>query len=149
MVKKLVLAGLMAVLVGILVVGAINRTLDRTLGGHDAQGQGRGNPSGNGNGEPVIAEWQSFEGVVHSVDDAAVTIELADHTAVLVEGRAWSYAQEQTFLTQTGDQVSVTGFYEDGEFKPCTLENITQNRKIILRDESGKPMWAGRGRGGA
>jgi hypothetical protein len=149
MVKKLVLGGLLVVLVGILVVGAINRTLDKTSGGHEAQGQGRGSASGNGNGEPITAEWQRFEGIVRSVDDAAATIELADHTAVLVEGRAWAYAQEQTFLTQTGDQVSVTGFYEDGEFKPCTLENITQNRTIVLRDEFGKPMWSGRGRGGA
>ena len=39
----------------------------------------------------------------------------------------------------------MTGFYEDGEFKAGTVENLTTGETIILRDETGRPMWAGAG----
>ena len=40
----------------------------------------------------------------------------------------------------------MTGFYEDGEFKAGTVENLTTGETIVLRDEAGRPMWSGQGR---
>jgi len=40
----------------------------------------------------------------------------------------------------------VTGFYEDGEFKAGTVENLTTGETIVLRDEAGRTMWPGQGR---
>jgi len=34
---------------------------------------------------------------------------------------------------------------EDGEFKAGQVENLGTGESIVLRDTSGRPMWAGRG----
>jgi hypothetical protein len=74
-------------------------------------------------------------------------VEATDGTQVGVEGRPWSFAQEQAFQAQAEDQVSLQGFYEDGEFKAGRIDNLTNGQSVDLREDSGRPMWAGRGRG--
>jgi hypothetical protein len=55
------------------------------------------------------------------------------------------YREEEGFSVEVGDTVSVEGFYEDGEFKAGTVENVTRDAVIVLRDATGRPMWSGRG----
>jgi hypothetical protein len=59
-------------------------------------------------------------------------------------GPTW-YREEAGFVVQAGEQVRVRGFYEDGEFKAGTVENLSTAQQIQLRDATGRPGWAGRG----
>ena len=49
-------------------------------------------------------------------------------------------------MAQAGDSVSLTGFYEDGDFEVGQIDDQTTGQTVSLRDESGRPLWAGRGR---
>ena len=101
----------------------------------------------------LLAECESdhvgevYAGIVTEVSEDALNIETTDGESILVEGRAWSFAQEQGFDIQVGAQVQFEGFFEDNEFKVSVLENLTTGESILLRDAAGRPSWAGGGRG--
>jgi hypothetical protein len=139
MVKKLVLGVLFVGLVGVLVVGAINRTLakmEQSNGGRESSAQ-RGQ---NGAGTQI-----TFAGTVAGVGDDALTLVGADGEQVMIEGRAWLFACETNFAVQPGEAITARGFFEDGEFKVSSLYNAATGAAITIRDESGRPAWAGRG----
>jgi predicted N-acetyltransferase YhbS len=58
-----------------------------------------------------------------------------------------AYREAQGFALKTGENVRVSGYWEDGEFKATELENQTTGQSIVLRALDGRPMWAGQGRG--
>jgi len=104
--------------------------------------------NGNGQASGPIAEtedhdWQTIEGVVISVDLEQMTVATADGD-IQITDRPWDFAQNAGFAARAGDTVSMTGFYEDGTFEVGTLATGTQ--QIQIREESGRPMWAGGGR---
>ena len=74
--------------------------------------------------------------------DGDITVETAEGEVLVGLGQA-SY--REGFALKVGDKVSVTGFHEDGEFKAGTVENLTTGQTLVLRDETGRPGWAGRG----
>jgi hypothetical protein len=114
-------------------------------------GRGRGGNGGEGS-EPFSEEssdhlWDAYSGVVTAVSNDALTIRINDGESIIVEGRAWSYAQEQGFAIQQGDLVQFEGFYEEDEFKVSWMENVSTGESLILRDANGRPSWAGGGKG--
>lgn len=124
-------------------------------GRNEAQGQGaygsagasgaRGRSSGAGQGrnETVRAvEWETLTGKVIAVDNE-VAIQTAGGDVLVGMGQSVYW---EGFAIEIGDEVSVLGFYEDDEFKAGTIENLTTGETIVLRDETGRPMWSGRGR---
>jgi len=121
---------------------------DRT-GGSRSEGagasDGRGQSSGAGQGRNETArmvEWETLTGKVTAVD-GEVTVQTAGGEVLVGMGQA---AYREGFALDVGDSVSVTGFYEDGEFKAGSVENLTTGETIVLRDETGRPVWAGQGR---
>jgi len=121
---------------------------DRTDGVAPGGGYGRG--QGQGNSQPSCAEpqaevtdWQTVEGVV--VETTELVIETADAQTVQVGLGPSHYRESQGFVLQVGDRVRVSGYSEDGEFKAGQVENLDTGESIVLRDTSGRPMWAGRG----
>ena len=58
-------------------------------------------------------------------------------------GRFW---QSQGVTLTVGDHVTVTGFYENGQYQAVSVTNDTTGQFLALRDEMGRPLWAG-GRG--
>jgi len=171
MVKKLVLGALLVGLIAILVAGAVIRTLDKAGNGAEARGQGQGHGAsgqgaletgaggygGEGNsdapgdsagaGQAQVGEWLTLSGTVVSVDADALVVQTAEGE-VVVENRPWWFAQELSFSAQVGDQVILTGFYEDGVFEAGQIDDTTTGQTVRLRDENGRPGWAGRGRRG-
>ena len=190
MLKKVLWGVLFVGLIGILVTGAVVRTMAKTEHGTEAQtlghgyghseagesglgygwddsqvgavaadgpgrgrggygGQGREGPSrgGTGIGQIQVEEWLTIQGTVASVDADALIVETTEGEQVAVENRAWWFAQERGFSAQIGDQVTLVGFYEEGEFKAGQIKNTTSGQTILMRDESGRPLWAGQGRG--
>jgi uncharacterized protein YdeI (BOF family) len=210
MVRKIVLGTLLVGLIGVLVLGAVIRTMDKTgkvaeaqgqgyrwgadevvehevgqLGqgrggygqggaGQGAQeggqggyrGQGRGNARGDqtGTGQAHVDEWLMLQGTVVRLDEDALVVQTDSGEQVSVENRAWWFAQEQGFSAQVGDQVTLVGFYEGDDsstglrqaqpegsglrFEVGKIEDATNGQTVLLRDENGQPMWAGRGRRG-
>jgi hypothetical protein len=87
-------------------------------------------------------DWETLTGEVTAVD-GDLTVETAEGELLVGLGQA-SY--REGFALGVGDEVSVTGFHEDGEFKAGTVENLTTGQTLALRDETGRPMWSGQGR---
>ena len=122
-------------------------------GGHghgsasEASGRGAGGRGQAGGGmastewmAPI--EWETRTGTVILVDHE-VTIETADGEVLVGMGQS---AFWEDFALDIGDQITVTGFSEDGEFKAGTVENLTTGESLTLRDQTGRPVWAGQGR---
>lgn len=161
MLKKIILGGLLVALIGVLVVGAINRTAARSgETGSNQHGQttqdvvaergGRNDAGGNQDrsetvGEANATEWQTVSGIVASVDASHLEITLNDGSGVEVGGRAWQLAAAQNFTANTGDSVTLHGFDETGVFQVGQIDNQSNGQTLSLRDTTGRPMWAGRG----
>ncbi len=129
----------------------------RRNGGNEAQGQGqdafggagafdgsgRNSGAGQGRNETVrTIEWKTLTGEVIIVD-GEITIQTAEGQVLVGMGQS---AYREGFRLEVGDEITVLGFYEDGEFKAGTVENLATGETIVLRDETGRPMWSGQGR---
>ena len=215
MVKKIVLGTLFVGLVGLLIFGAVNRTiaksegpvargLDReneiasTVYNEDAEistssGNGRGDgkgkanqneagengeynqegfgqgknsqESGSGSGQGRGGQGRNsgrdnsgsddhadtilltLDGTVENITPEAVIINTTEGHEVLIEGRAWRYAQEMGYSLQVGQTITVSGFEEDGEFKAVEILGNGSVGAFQFRENGGRPMWAGRGQG--
>jgi hypothetical protein len=113
-----------------------------SFGGAGAS-DGRGQGQGQGRNETVrIVEWETLTGKVTAVD-GDVTIQTAEGQVLIGMGQS---AYREGFELEVGDEITVVGFHEDGDFKAGSVENLTTGETIVLRDETGRPMWAGRGR---
>jgi hypothetical protein len=93
-------------------------------------------------------EWLVVTGTVVSVADDLVEIKTDAGEVIPFEGRPLSFAAEQGFALKMGDTVTLGGFDEDGEFKIGQVTNVNGGATVVLRDASGRPGWAGRGRRG-
>ena len=138
MLKKIILGGLLVALVGVLVVGAINRTAARSSetssyqhgqttqdvgqrGGRDSAGSNQGRVEAVG--EASVTERQTVIGTVSSVDASHVEIAPSDGGSVEVGGQAWQLAAAQNFTANAGDSVTLRGFDEDGVFQASQIDN--------------------------
>ncbi len=147
MLKKVLLVTLLLIVVAVLAIGAINRTNDKVF---DTRGGGRGQGLGN---QAYVAQsgtvaWSTVEGAVVSVDEIALTVQTTTGDQVWVENRPWLFALEQKFSANVGDQIRIKGFADNGYFTAAQIQNLTNGKTAQLRDETGRPGWSGRGRGG-
>jgi hypothetical protein len=111
-------------------------------------GQGREDAPGDqaGNSQAQVEEWLTIQGTVVKADADALVVQMVGGEQVMVENRAWWFAQEQGFSAQVGDQVTLVGFYEGDDFEVGQIDNATNGQMVLVRDENGRPLWAGRGR---
>ena len=117
-------------------------------GGYGAEGRTDVPGDGTGTGQAQVEAWLTLRGTVVSVDDTSLVVQTDSGEQVVVENRPWWFAQEQGFSANIGDKVTVVGFYEDDEFEVGQLENLTSGLAVSIREEGGRPLWAGRGRRG-
>lgn len=205
MLKKILLGTLFIGLIGVLVAGAVIRTIDKTervaeargygygrdhdeadecAEGESGQGRGRGNggvdayaaggsgrgrgeyggqgfvvspqPNGRedapgdqtGTGQANVEKWLMLQGTVVSVDTDTLVVQATNGEQTTMENRPWRFAQEQGFSTQVGNQVTLVGFYEGDDLEVGQIDDATSGQTVLLRDENGRPLWAGRGRRG-
>ena len=171
MFKKIIVGTLILGLVGILVIGALNRTNFNT-GNTEGRGQGRGRSDeattyatsggrGQGNNSPDTSngrgqgrgqadqaqavEGLTLQGKVVSVDSTTLLVQTVSGEQVTVENRPWQYALGANFSAQVGDQVTLTGYYQSGVFEVSQIDNLTNGKSVVLRDVTGRPGWSGRG----
>jgi hypothetical protein len=84
-------------------------------------------------------------GEVIALEGGEVTIQTADGELEVHLCPEW-YWEAEGIALDPGDEVEATGFYEGDEFETARIENLTTGESVTLRDDSGRPMWAGRGR---
>lgn len=121
--------------------------------GQQGQGQGQGQQGqGQGSGRALDsettaapAEGDVIEGVVLETED--LVLETASGKKVQIGLGPGFYRESKGFVLQSGENVRVSGYWEDDEFKAAQVENLDTGESIVLRDANGRPMWAGQGRG--
>jgi hypothetical protein len=129
-------------------------TEQAAAGSQGGRGQGGavtpGGAAGTGDavGLAEVSEWLTAQGMVVSADSGALVVALAGGDELTIDGRTWSYAQEQGFRADPGDVVTLVGFDEDGDFEVGQIGNDTTGQLVQIREETGRPLWAGGGRRG-
>ena len=126
-------------------------------------GQGQGYQGGNGQGnqanqnnnlcdgdcdtqplnQTLHDDLLTFQGIVTTAPAAGVemVIDTSERSQTIATGPAqWL---ETSIILAPGDNVVVTGFWENGEFKATTITRTSDNLTVTLRDDAGRPMWSG------
>ena len=121
----------------------------QSRGGYDGEGRSYVPSDGAGTGQAEVGEWLTLSGVVDNIDAGALTVQLDNGELVEMMGRPWTFAQAQGFTAQAGDRVTVVGFYEGDEFEVGRIDNLSTGLSVVIREEGGRPLWAGRGQRGS
>ncbi len=129
--------------------GSGRLNLGQSLGGNDGEGRSDARGEGSGTGLAEVSEWLALFGVVTGIDTGLLTVQLDSGELVEMEGRPWRFAQEQGFTAEVGDRVTLIGFYEGDEFEVGQIDNDATGLSVAIREESGRPLWAGQGRRGS
>ena len=129
--------------------GSGRLNLGQSLGGYDGEGRPNAPGEGNGTGLAEVSEWLTLSGEVTGIDRGFMTVQLDNGELVEMMGRPWTFALEQGFTAETGDRVTVIGFYEGNEFEVGQIDNDSTGLSVVIREESGRPLWAGQGRRGS
>jgi len=116
--------------------GRGGRTSETNQGGNLGVGQAAGGLS---------IEWVTIEGTVANVAGDLLIVQTKDGQMIEVEGRPWAFAVQVGFAPKVGDRITLVGFDEDGEFKVSEMTNVSRGQSVVLRDETGRPGWAGQG----
>jgi len=97
-------------------------------------------------GNAVAAdEWVVVEGEVSAVDDNEMSVKTSDGKEISIFHMEWAYAQTEGFKAAKGDKVSLEGFYDEDYFVAGKITNSTSDTSVSLRDDNGRPLWAGGG----
>lgn len=165
MVKKIFLWSVYVLIVGLLILGAANRTSAKTdqgvlIGNLNEVFEGRGQGTSGSkkddeysefeadDHEEIIKEqdWVTLKGQIISISSEALEIKTVTAGSLEIEGRSWRFIRELGYIPVEGNEVVVQGFYENGEFEVSTIQDLTTELIIKIRDEYGRPMWGGGGR---
>lgn len=101
---------------------------------------------GLGTGQAQVDEWLTLVGTVTVINANEMIVQIDGGGEVLMQGRPWSFLQEQGFQAAVGQRLSLTGFYENDDFEVGAVENLSTGQNVLVRDPNGRPLWAGRGR---
>mgnify|MGYP001147229226 CR=1 FL=1 len=203
MIKKIFVGVLLAGIFGLLVLGAVNRTLAKSdnlqpLALSEGGGRGNGTDSGYRNGEQItqsenyaelrrsknqvseagsgfgggmnrggtgydqagevgtnpgvgqanVDTWEDpITVVVEGVSAELITVTNDAGFDLAIEGRTLRYMLENGFEVYPGDELVLVGFYEGEMFEVGSVTNNTTQQTLAIRNETGRPLWAGGGRG--
>ncbi len=121
----------------------------------DTQRNGRGGPvQGDGvlerqylNYEDAPEDWALYEGTVMQAPAAGVDLVIMTGSGEeVVIGTGPGYLEDQGLTLQAGESVQVQGYWKDGEFKAAQVNRLQDGQTVTLRDEVGRPAWAGSSR---
>lgn len=111
--------------------------------GNGAGGQGQTTNPNPGTPQANITQTVTIAGVVQSFDGVGLSLSTDDGAPLWVQLGQSRYVSAQGVTFNTGDHVTVTGFYENGQFQASIVVNDTTGQTLTLRDGSGRPLWAG------
>ena len=108
-----------------------------------ASGNWQEDTSRGGEGSASVAEWLEVVGTVVSMNEEELVLQLEDGKEMVIECKSWTYALELGFTTEIGNELKLYGFYEGEEFEVGGFEDLTTQLLTMVREESGRPFWAG------
>lgn len=85
--------------------------------------------------------------VVESASSELLVVSNDAGFELTIEGRALRYMIENGFVIEPGHELVLIGFYESDSFEVSSVTNNTTQQTIAIRSETGRPLWAGGGRG--
>jgi hypothetical protein len=114
-------------------------------------GNGQGNGAqkqdadryGNPEAPTSHGEYLTYQGTILAAPAAGVELVIDTADGALTIGTGPSYWLESNIILADGDEISVTGYWEDGEFKAASLTRVSDNLTVVLRTETGQPLWSG------
>jgi len=89
-------------------------------------------------------EWITLEGQVTALLGGEFVLRVDGNVIKCGTGPEWHW-DENGYQVNVGDELRVTGVEHDDEFSVRQIENPSTGEVITLRDEQGRPGWAGRG----
>lgn len=112
------------------------------------QGRGQGNGSRRSANNPAprnnLTEWTVYHGTVTAVAAPGFTMLTDDGQTITVELGNQNYLAELGLVLNVGDQVTVKGFVDvNGGFAAGEITLDATGQTFTLRDEIGRPQWAG------
>jgi hypothetical protein len=103
-------------------------------------------PAGQASSGGTAGDWQVYEGTVTQAPALGIDLIIeTDDGEEIVAGTGPGYLAEQGFDLAVGERVQVQGFWEDGELKAAQITRLRDGLAIALRDQLGRPAWAGYG----
>lgn len=174
MLKKIILGLLFTTVSAALIAGGVYRTEARFQPGGETGGENRrqnlsessrnGSESvkenrGNGkkgrldseedkNSLSEVAQVLLYHGTVKDVTVDYLLISTDSGLDILIENRAWRFAQDAGFIPDINDSIELSGYVDDkGIFEVSWISNLTNGIFVEIRDENVRPNWAGGGGG--
>jgi len=115
----------------------------------NGQQEGRnGSESNRVTSDEEIKDIVSYTGTVTQVNENLLVVVSDSGYEIVIENRAWWFATDAGFAVEINDSVALNGFYETADkFEVLYIKNLTKGIEVQIREESGRPLWAGNGRG--
>ena len=114
--------------------------------GHAATGSADGTHTPNP--QVQVDEWITLTGTLVAYQGAMMTMSTPEGDLITFRTGKPSFIASQGVTFQVGDEISVTGFYLDGEFQAGDITQLSTGLTVFLRDPNGRPLWGGPGNGG-
>lgn len=115
--------------------------------GNSTANQAQNNPSGTPDPQNGLQEWLTLSGQVSNFSANVFTLVTSDGQQIPVQLGSQNYVSGLGLTLQDGDAVTVVGFWETADtFTAGTLTLDASGEVISLRDDLGRPLWAGGGR---
>ncbi len=116
-------------------------------------GQGRaatGSADGTHTPNPQVQvdEWITLTGTLVAYQGAMMTMSTPEGDLITFQTGKPSFLASQGVTFQVGDEVSVTGFWQDDKFQAGDITQLSTGMTVFLRDPNGRPLWGGPGNGG-
>ena len=132
---------------------------DGTIGQSGGRGQtsGTGGTGGRWSGEgtainqsqAALEDLEAVSGVVESIDGTGLVLRADAGELVEISLGQSAYWEAQGVSLVTGDAIVVDGYYEDdATLAARSVTLVATGQTVVLRDESGRPMWSGGRRNG-
>ena len=90
-------------------------------------------------------DWVVLTGTIVEFNSDSLWVQSENSGNLGISGRAWRFAQESGYHPAVGNEVKLNGFYENGEFEVSSIEDLTSGQTILLREDTGRPLWSGGG----
>ncbi len=128
--------------------GNQERGNSRTNGSNEQQERKNESESNRIISDEKFKDVVTFTGIVIQVNENLLMVVSDSGYEIAIENRAWWFATDAGFSAEISDSVALNGFYDTAnKFEVSYIENLTKGEGVWICEESGRPLWAGHGRG--
>lgn len=122
----------------------------RRAAGGNVGGSSPGNTNQPGSPEPqaVSPDWLTLAGVFQPGDLTGFNLITQDGQLIWVDSGNPNYLAELGFAAPAGAAVAVSGYWQADTFVAGQITLQDSGENFLLRDEFGRPLWAGGPRNG-